>query len=363
MINEFRSARVRFYRYALVLLAAFTLAQPLARAGFPLQSGDVVVAAHDNGTARIALLNQAGSNGTLSTITSGGNLKNVSQIQVGTDGLVYAADATAGLVRINPATGMQTVVAPGGVTSLALTGNAALLTTSSGGLERVNLGNGSITPLAVESQHTLNHLALDAANNVLYAVDFQPNPVPETDTISGVARQNPQTGVRSSYLVPPEEGFFGDLAVTTGGNVLSVSQPLETGTAGTSADLWDRTTGASLGRFNAHSPQDSPGPFFVSGLGVGPDGSMYAAGNTEAVGADTISMIIRFEVDQNDGSFEPLFTRNRDQNQFTLADVAVAPGGGAQAIPLPAAAGPGLITLGFLGMFVTWRRVSSRRPC
>src|SRR5438270_670758 len=232
MIYRIRPHRVEFFRYALVLLAAVTLAAPLARAGFTLQSGDIVVAAQDNGTERISLLNQNASNGTLSTITSGGNLKNVSQIQVGPDGLVYAADATAGLVRINPVTGVQTVVAPGGATALALNGNTALVTTTGGGLERVNLGTGASTPLAVESGHTLSYLALDAARNVLYAVEQQPNTSPEISFIQGISRLSPQTGQRSSSLVEPEVDFVGDLAVSSGGNVLGVTEPLETRAGG-----------------------------------------------------------------------------------------------------------------------------------
>src|SRR3954470_5597856 len=148
MIHRVRTRRVHYFRYALILLAAFALAQPLAFGGPTLQFGDIVVAAHDNGTERISLLNQNGTNGSLSTITSGGSLKNVSQIQVGTDGLIYAADRTAGLVRINPVTGAQTIVVPGGARALALNGNTALVTTNSGGLERVNLGTGMSTPLA-----------------------------------------------------------------------------------------------------------------------------------------------------------------------------------------------------------------------
>jgi hypothetical protein len=355
-----RSRRLGFYGYTLILLVVFALGQPLARAGLTLQSGDIVVAAHDNGTERISLLNRAGSNGSLSTITSGGELKNVSQIQVGTDGLVYAADATAGLVRITPSTGAQTIVVPGGARALALNGNTALVTTNSGGLERVNLGTGMSTPLAVESGHTLSYLALDAERNVLFAVDEQQNPSPETAFIQGIARLNPQTGQRSSYLLPPDVDFVSDLSVTSGGEVLAVTQPLETGSAGSFVQGINPETGATLATFNAVPNPLTFGPYFIAGIGLSPADKFFAAVDT--IGDDPHALLIQFQFNGSFGSYQPLFSQI-SANQFSMADVAVAPGGGPQAIPLPAAAGPGLITLGLIGMFVTWRPASSRRPC
>jgi hypothetical protein len=149
-----RGAHRRAMVASLVLLVAHTA----ARAELTLRSGDVLLALEQNGVSSVARVDPG--TGSLTTVSAGNHLSSVSDMAVRGDGTIFVTDRNAGLIRINPTTGAQTVVASNATLhapeALVLLDNSSAMLSSSGLTQRVNLGTGRATFL---SNHTYSAIA------------------------------------------------------------------------------------------------------------------------------------------------------------------------------------------------------------
>jgi hypothetical protein len=183
----------------------------------PLTVGDIVVSQQSSGG--IYKINP--TSGAVSQITTGGLLFNPMHLVVDYSGQIYAAERgyygnTPGIIKIDPATGQQQMLATFGYpTAINFDLDRNLVVGSGKTLTKVNPSNGTKTTIGTVNVTNLQDIEVDSSGNVV-VLDSGTYP-------SGggkIVRFNPQTSTQSVISIGGMLRNPGDLLILPSGNYL-----------------------------------------------------------------------------------------------------------------------------------------------
>ena len=210
------SPRTRLHaaRFTVATLV-LALTHATSSAGVNLQPGEVVmIAAAYNYNAPVNSIVAVTGGGQVAVIASGAPLSSPRDLVVLNDGRILVADQASGLLEVQPATGVVSVLVGiaelggSGPTALALAPNSDVLMAGTWGVSRLAGGTGP--PVAVSGTGLLTDprgIAVDATGTI-WVADYGMNLNNSTYTWGGIVRVDPVTGAQSLLAVSTVPGYF-----------------------------------------------------------------------------------------------------------------------------------------------------------
>ena len=182
-----------------------------------------------DGSGQILVVNQRGAGpnadvwivgidpttGGQTALASGGLFQRGLGIALDSGGNIFACDSNAGVIRVDPVSGSQSLLTSLGCWGITFDPNGKLLVTQySGGLFRGDPGTGSFAPVTTSLPSGAFGVAADASGRIFVAII----------STNAVVAVDPMTGAQSPFFGPSSSYTAGLLAIDAGGRILAADQ-------------------------------------------------------------------------------------------------------------------------------------------